>query len=317
MLPADAAPDAPPSTPDTLADTGLCLDAGCTQIAPDVRAYRPQYELYSDGATKRRWIQLPPGATIDTTDMNHWVFPVGTRLWKEFTRDGIRVETRYLEKLLANDAAPGAWFYATYAWNATQDAATLASPQDGVQNANGTAHDIPTRTECRQCHEGVPGRVLGFGAMSLDYDAPTTELDLADAVALGLLSAPPSGDPPYFPLPGFAVDRAAFGYLHANCGGCHNPRAALFNHTPVDLRLDVTKLGVVELVPAHATTVDVNGTVGGGAYQGKLVKPKDPDNSVLIIRMNAATFPPKMPQLGTETIDPVGQTTLRAWIDAL
>ena len=44
-----------------------------------------------DRAAKRRWIQLPEGATIDTSDMDYWQFPVGTKLWKEFVRDGVRV----------------------------------------------------------------------------------------------------------------------------------------------------------------------------------------------------------------------------------
>src|SRR5687767_11906636 len=94
-------PDAPPDAPsfDTLAGTGLCLDAGCMQISPNVREYEPRFGLWADGATKRRWLYLPPGTTIDTSDMSYWVFPIGTKVWKEFARDGTRVETRYIEKL--------------------------------------------------------------------------------------------------------------------------------------------------------------------------------------------------------------------------
>src|SRR5262245_21735632 len=79
--------DADPNNPATLADTGRCLDAGCCQIASNVHAYTPHYQLWSDSATKRRWIYLPPGTQIDTSDMDFWKFPVGTKLWKEFTRD--------------------------------------------------------------------------------------------------------------------------------------------------------------------------------------------------------------------------------------
>src|SRR4051812_41872174 len=88
-----------PNNPQTLADTGLCLDAGCTQISPDVIAYEPQFQLWSDAATKRRWIYLPPGMQIDTSDMDFWQFPVGTKVWKEFTRGGIRVETRLIMRI--------------------------------------------------------------------------------------------------------------------------------------------------------------------------------------------------------------------------
>ncbi len=190
----------------------------------------------------------------------------------------------------------------------------------GVANANDTPHDIPSRAQCRQCHEGLQGRVLGFGAMSLDFTAPAGSLDLADLVAANARSAPPTNPTAgvYFPLPGTAVDKAAFGYLHANCASCHNPQASNFGHTPVDLRLDVTKRATVGVVPAYATTVNVNGSVGGPPYiNTPIVIPDDPDGSVMIMRMNAPAMPAKMPQLGTEVVDPVGLAALRAWINAL
>jgi hypothetical protein len=323
LPPIDAAIDAlvdAPFAPMKLSDTGLCVDAACTMISPDVKEYVPQYELYADGSTKRRWIYLPPGTTIDTSNMNHWKFPVGTKLWKEFTRGSTRVETRFITKLLADDNAPGAWFYASFEWNAAQTDTTLASPQAGVPNANGTQHDIPSRGNCRRCHEQVPGRVLGFQAMSLDFAAPTGNHDLEDAVGLNLLSAPPSPtNGPYFPFPAAATaaDKAAFGYLHANCGGCHNPSSAVYSGltSNMDLRLDVTKLGTVAMIPARATTVNVNGTIGGPTYAGKIVDPGSAGTSVMLLRMNATVFPDKMPEIGTETVDPVGQTVLTAWIN--
>ena len=84
--PRDMTIDANPNMPATLLDTGLCVDAACTQISAGIYAYTPRFALWADGATKRRWIYLPPGTQIDTTDMDHWEFPVGTKLWKEFTR---------------------------------------------------------------------------------------------------------------------------------------------------------------------------------------------------------------------------------------
>ncbi len=67
--------------PVTLQDTGLCADGPCAVINPGILAFAPQYALYSDEATKRRWLQLPTGTKIDTTDMNYWKFPVGTKAW--------------------------------------------------------------------------------------------------------------------------------------------------------------------------------------------------------------------------------------------
>ena len=100
---ADVPVDADPNNPATLMDTGLCVDAACTQIAGGIHAYTPRFELWADTATKRRWIYLPPGMQIDTSDMDYWEFPVGTKLWKEFTRDGVRVETRLVMRIGAGN----------------------------------------------------------------------------------------------------------------------------------------------------------------------------------------------------------------------
>jgi len=317
----DAAIDAP-LTPMTLMATGLCLDAACTMIDPANKEYSVQYPLYSDGSLKRRWVYLPPATTIDTTNMNHWVFPVGTKIWKEFSVTTTRVETRYMTKVMADDSAPGAWFFASYAWDAGQTTATLW-PTAGVQNANGTTHDIPSRANCRRCHEQVPGRVLGLGAIQSDYTAPAGSLDLADMVGQNLLSAPPTapttpGDP-YFPWPVAAtqVEKDAFGYLHGNCGGCHNPTAAVYSGltSNMDLRLDVTKLGSVAVIPAHATTLNVNGTITG--LTGPIVDPGNSAGSVMITRMSSLVFPVKMPEIGTEVTDAAGLAAVTAWIDSL
>lgn len=47
---------------------------------------------------------VPPGTKIDTRDIDHWVFPVGTKTWKEFRVDRKLVETLLLE---ARAAEPG------------------------------------------------------------------------------------------------------------------------------------------------------------------------------------------------------------------
>src|SRR5437868_1667222 len=210
-------PDADPLRPATLFGTGLCVDKACTQISSDVRPYTPQFVLWADTASKRRWIYLPPGTQIDTSDMDFWVFPMGTKLWKEFTRDGVRIETRLLSKIGPGNTFAD-WYMIAYQWNATEDD-TMAVPQ-GVQDANGTMHDIPSRQDCHTCHDNLdPTRVLGFGALQLDRQAAAGELDLDGVIALGWLTAPPSGTRPRFPLPtSTGKEPAALGYMHANCG---------------------------------------------------------------------------------------------------
>ncbi len=108
-----------------LQDTGL-YRPGTLEPGKGVHSYSPQYPLWSDGATKRRWIWLPPGTSIDAAQPDAWQFPPGTRLWKEFAM-GRRIETRFIER-----RADGGWNYATYVWNEAGTEALLA-PDAGVR----------------------------------------------------------------------------------------------------------------------------------------------------------------------------------------
>ena len=117
--PQAAAPPEPAALPPTLRETGLYADWDAKSIAAANRAFTPQYPLWSDGAHKRRWIYLPPGTTIDGSRPDAWEFPVGTRLWKEFSF-GRRTETRFMV------STPAGWRYASYAWNDDETDAVLA-----------------------------------------------------------------------------------------------------------------------------------------------------------------------------------------------
>jgi hypothetical protein len=79
---------AAPKAPDALEETGLYANFVALQIDPRHLPFSPQYPLWTDGATKRQWISLPPGTAIDASDPEAWVFPTGTRLWKEFSFNG-------------------------------------------------------------------------------------------------------------------------------------------------------------------------------------------------------------------------------------
>ncbi len=81
-------------------------------LPANAATFTPQYPLWSDGATKRRWISLPDGTAIDGSRPAAWEFPVGTKFWKEFSASGRRVETRTIER-----AADGSWQFRAYVWS--------------------------------------------------------------------------------------------------------------------------------------------------------------------------------------------------------
>lgn len=342
--PGDSAPD-PDAPPDvnplaTIVGTGLCTDEACTQLNPDVREYEPKYPLYDDGAEKRRWILLPPDTQIDTSNMDRWVFPVGTKLWKEFSRDGVRVETRFITKQLEDDNAPNAWLFTTYVWNQAQDQSTQLNM--GAQDANGTMHDVPSRGQCRDCHDSlVPSRVLGFQAIQLDVDQPSTLLDLEDLITEDLLTAPPTTGTAgaRFPIPGTATDEAALGYFHGNCGHCHNVTSITHDTVDLELLLEIPQLTSVQTTAAFKSAVfnpldqcgdnidnDGDGRVDNGCPDQSLtidnvsyplmIDPGEPTTSGLLQRMKTTGIR-RMPKIMVEVPDPVGDAAVTAWIEAL
>ncbi len=332
----DTTPDANPLA--EIQGTGLCDDSGCQTINAGITEYAPRFALYDDGAAKRRWFLLPAGTQIDTSDMDRWVFPVGTKFWKEFSQNGVRVETRFITKVLEDDNAPNAWLYNAYVWNQTQDAATLAP--SGAVDANNTTHDVPDRGSCKDCHESFrPSRVLGFQAIQLDDSA--LPFGLEDLISDDKLTNPPSlgGPGARFVLPGTQTDKNALGYLHANCGHCHNPSAPTHAVVDIELAFEVAHLATVPLTPTFKSVVkqpgdscgdnldnDGDGRVDNGCPDQLLIidtvtypfliVPNDPANSGLLQRMKT-TDNARMPKISVETPDPVGDATITAWINSL
>jgi mono/diheme cytochrome c family protein len=317
-----ATPQPATTPPSTLHETGLYAGPDTLQVDPAHLAFAPQYPLWTDGAAKRRWISLPPGTAIDGSDPEAWIFPVGTRFWKEFSFNGQRVETRYLER-----RTDGQWLYAAYAWRADGREAQLVSPRGkrgAYQLAGGRAHTIPGVTDCKACHQGGASEVLGFGTLQLsperDAGAPHAELqpephvDLRYLVDNSLLVGLPKPllDAPPRIAAATATERAALGYMHGNCGHCHNERGSLQN-VALFLRHSVLNAGE----PATTSTVGqpVRKPAPGQSPDAVLrVEPGHPDRSGLMQRVSSRSPSLQMPPLGTELIDDEAVRLLYRWI---
>jgi cytochrome c553 len=291
--------------PSRLSETGLYQDRSVGHLAATVRGYRPRFELFSDGAVKRRWVELP-GLPIDTRDMDDWRFPSGTKFWKEFSYDGKPVETRLLEKV---GPESDAWVAAAYVW-LPDGSDALLSPE-GRDNVAGTPHRVPAASECFACHGGTQSRVLGFSAIQLSgFDERESELSLQTLRREGSLSDPPLRDPS---IPGDAGSAEALGYLHANCGHCHNLHRPLRSgarcfdpQRQFDLSLRTDELGMLTEVAAYRSTLD-----------GILV-PGDPEHSELYRRMDSGSmFLRRMPPLATQSRDDAALARLLHWISEL
>jgi len=266
-----------PALPEHLHDTGLFASGQRDRLGAGVEPFEPQHPLWSDGASKRRWIRLPPGTAIDAGDPDRWRFPRGTKLWKEFSH-GRPVETRYLEL-----GADGHWRFATYVWSADGRTARLA-PAGGltlsVEGAPAGRYEVPSRDDCLACHAGARSPVLGIGALQLGPDLPRWVREDR------LRNAPPAWRDRAAVLPGVTeAERAARGYLHANCGHCHHGAGGV----PVPLVLAQDVAGNAAPAPAQLHEA--------------------------LRRMSTREPTQQMPPLGTRIPDPHGQALLRAWLD--
>jgi hypothetical protein len=310
--------------PARLADTGLYSDFPSRTVDRRNLPYSPQYPLWSDGATKRRWAYLPAGTSIDAKDPEEWVFPVGTKFWKEFSWSRGPVETRYLERTRRG------WVYATYVWTEDGGDAVLA-PETGVSTsqevAPGKRHDIPSVADCLNCHRGGRSEILGFGALQLSPDrdplAPNAEpvregdADLATLVRQGKVRRLPREvlDAPPRVAASTPRGRAAMGYLHANCSGCHDSRGPLAS-LGVSLRHDL-RAGTESAEPAtraigRPTTYALPGAAPG---ESVWIAPGAPGSSAVVQRMGSRHPAVQMPPLGTKLVDEEALAIVRDWIE--
>ena len=319
-----AAAAAETELPRLLRDTGLYAPGSTTEVRAANLPFTPQYPLWSDGTSKRRWLYLPPGSFIDASRPDAWDFPRGTRVWKEFAY-GRPVETRYIER-----RADGSWLFATYVWNDDGSDAVLA-PAAGVKSlpvagAPDGRYEIPARIDCLACHEGAAAPLLGVGALQLSPDrdplaahgapAAMSDVDLSGLVARGWLRQLPAellGRAPRIAANSPSA-RAALGYLHGNCGHCHN-----HNGAPAPVRLTLAQS--VDSAEASSERV-LRSVVGapsryrvpGAASAMALVEPGRPDASVLALRMRSRHALVQMPPLGSRQPDAQGLALIERWI---
>jgi hypothetical protein len=315
----------PRAPPLLLRDTGLYTDFDKRLVDPRHLEFSPQYPLWSDGAAKRRWISLPRGKSIDGVNPDAWVFPVGTRFWKEFSFGGRRVETRLMER-----QPDGSWLYATYAWTEDESEAHLVSEKGKPGAADlggGRSHFIPSVIDCKACHQGHPSEVLGFGALQLSPDrdpnavhgepmpAPGVDLNyLAKSKLLkrfprALLEKPPriSASTP--------IERAALGYLHGNCGHCHNDVGSLKNLEFALRHVMSDPPAAPERAIATAWGKKIRKEAPGQTPDAVLrVEPRHPERSLLMQRLSSRYAALQMPPVGTVILDEEAIALVSRWI---
>ncbi len=170
-----------PPFPTKLSETGLFTSVKGHQVDPGLIPYDVNAPLWSDGATKERFIALPGDGQIEFTTSRGWNFPEEAVLVKTFSLEITegnastrrRIETRLLTK------QNGQWQGYSYLWNDAQTDADLV-PAAGIDRVydvrdadkpgasrKQTWH-YPSRAECMVCHSRAANWVLGLTTMQMN-----------------------------------------------------------------------------------------------------------------------------------------------------
>jgi len=300
----------------------------------NVRALAPSrrlipYDLilafWSDGASKSRWISVPPGK-IKFSPTDEWSFPDGTVFVKHFelaideTRPDIkrRLETR----LLVRDRNGGV-YGVTYKWRADNSDADLLSDslkEDiTIKTAAGTRSQTwyyPSRKDCLTCHTSTAGGVLGVKARQMNreitYPSGIADNELRAWNHVNLFdTALPDSEFPELPTLAAANDARrdledrARSYLDANCAQCHRPGGTVADF---DARY-TTPLAKQNLIDG-AVVIDEN------IDRARVIAPNDIWRSILFMRVDTNDSI-KMPPLARMTIDEAGVNLLQQWIHSM
>jgi hypothetical protein len=298
--------------------TGLFADVESTELADGVYTFTPAYQLWSDNAGKSRWIKLPAGQKIDSSDPARWRFPVNTKFWKQFDANGGRAETRLFQKVRDDR-----WVGATYVWDAQ---GMKASREDAgrVLARNGVNYRVPAASLCNDCHDGSPESVLGFDAVSLGLpSADPNGLTLQKLVDRGLLTKAPARTRLMIGDDGTGKAADVLGWLHVNCGvSCHNEGVnAEAEVTGLRMKLDPTLLDgrATNNFEAFRQLINTPAVSLQWSRQTRVV-PGMPERSLLykLITTRVGEDDNKqMPPLVTSVVDTKNTTKVREWILAL
>ena len=228
-------------------------------------------------------------------------------IWKQFRRDGKLVETRLLMKVYPADGI-GSWWHIAYAWlDDESDAVATAKP---ISRARGTAHQVPSTADCERCHSNVADVVIGVSAIQLSTSDGHGAL--SSLVAAGRLTVPPARE---FSPPGTGAVQDTLGYLHGNCGHCHNDSDMLASVLGLRLRLsvndsEIAQTGLYRSI-GHSARHDMPGVGSIEIASGQ------PDQSQMFVRMTRRDQGWQMPPLCTKATDPTGMALVHDWIAAL
>lgn len=316
-----------------LSDYGFFEDGlSILSFRKEVIPYQPSSSLFTDYASKSRFIWMPKGenATFVAGDPEgKLTFPDKTILIKNFyypidfgnpDKGRRMIETRLMVK------RNGEWEAFPYVWNENQSDASYKlvgatfdvewkSPLGGK---NSIKYVVPNKNQCKSCHNENESMVpLGVKGKFLDHEfdyGQGKENQLLKWEKIRLLKEVPEGKS-FSPVINYEDDKnplslRARAYLDINCAHCHRiegPASTSGLFLTYEEK-DPSKLGIYKTPVAAG--------LGAGSHTFDIV-PGKADESILTYRMSSTAVGVAMPEIGRGMIHDEGVELIRAWIDAM
>jgi uncharacterized repeat protein (TIGR03806 family) len=296
----------------------------------NVVEYEPASALFTDYASKKRFIWMPNGvAATYVADDKILNFPVGTVLIKTFYYTTIQPGnvTKIIETRLMIRKEDG-WKFYEYLWNDEQTDADLVS---GIDFTNGstknitfakpsgeiitTDYRIPSDAECFACHKinEIP-TPIGVKPQNLNHNhiyGSRSKKILQKLVDQGYLDSFPStiASTVDYHDTTQPLDLRLRSYLDANCAHCHQDEARCyyrpirlpFSQSNVDSNIGICLLADEEISPTLQ----------------KVITPGNFSKSIMHYRMISNDESERMPLIGRTIVHDEGVALLEQYISSL
>jgi uncharacterized repeat protein (TIGR03806 family) len=315
--------------PPLLSRSGVFEDTTTLEPNAALSSYTVLNPLWSDGAYKRRWLQLPEGGKIGFAPEGAWHFPEGTVFVKHFEMalDERQPEQRKrLETRLLVAARGGRYYGITYKWNAAgTDAEPLLESQEeelDITQADGSVRQqtyyYPGPSDCLLCHNADAGYVLGVRTAQLNgrnTDGDASAPQLSQWAARGWFDTPLT-DAEIKELPRLTplsdetrpLGERVRSYWDSNCSMCHGSVGSIRATWDARFQTPLDRQGVLY------GSLSGEGELPAGSF---VVTPGDLEHSAMWQRALSTDPALRMPPLGRRRADPQYLDVLQRWISSL
>ncbi len=303
---------------DKLSDTG-CVDPNdARQPASGLIPFDIISPLWSDNASKQRFMALPNNSTIEVTPEGDLQFPVGTVLVKNFLLDNKLVETRLL---MRHELF---WSGHAYEWQFDLqgnpvDAIRLSSNKTTLVGSQNWY--FPGPAECFNCHVQQSNVALGPELQQLNrviqYPGTRDARPQLQAMSdMGIFtSALTEEQLTTRKLYAISEDNASFedrarSYLQSNCAHCHQPGGPTPANMDLRFQVEFNAMDICNKTPDLGDT---------GLAGIKLFDPAGTSgspNSMLLQRMQTTESTSRMPPIATEIAHSQAIDVFLGWMDS-